>query len=181
MMNSLDRLHIELAAIDTAISDRGVAEKDCTLPLAERISNIISELKEWRHKCSVAEAENERLLALTSEFNEVSIGLDESTASLKRVLADNERLRANASGAVCDELREMLLVSKYGSIIDAVRALRAKNWRLRAVRDASKSFIDVFDQTEIDAGASDLSTRERELLDRLRAAISRLDAAAGGA
>ena len=111
-MNSLDRLHIELAAIDTAISDRGVAEKDCTLPLAERISNIISELKEWRHKCSVAEAENERL---------------------------------------------------------------------RAVRDAGKSFIDVFDQTEIDAGASDLSTRERELLDRLRAAISRLDAAAGGA
>lgn len=35
-------------AIEKAISDRGICERDCTLPLPERVDNIICELKEWR-------------------------------------------------------------------------------------------------------------------------------------
>lgn len=47
-------------AIDQAIADRGVPERDCRLPIAERVSNIISELKEWRHDYGVAAMNLER-------------------------------------------------------------------------------------------------------------------------
>lgn len=38
-------------AIDKAIGDRGICERDCTLPLPERVNNIINDLKEceWRY------------------------------------------------------------------------------------------------------------------------------------
>jgi len=50
-----DEAKAMLCAIDEAIGDRGVPEHDCSLPLSERVSNIISELKEWRHKATTAE------------------------------------------------------------------------------------------------------------------------------
>ena len=42
---SSDLLHEQLAAIDKAISDSGIVEQDCTLPLAERVANIIMDMK----------------------------------------------------------------------------------------------------------------------------------------
>lgn len=49
------------AAIDQAIADSGVAETDCRLPIAERVSNIIGEMKQWRHAYAESEAAMARL------------------------------------------------------------------------------------------------------------------------
>lgn len=49
--------------VDRAISDRGVAERDCSLPIGERVANIIGELKQWRHECATEAMENEKLRA----------------------------------------------------------------------------------------------------------------------
>jgi len=49
------------AAIDQAIADSGVAETDCRMPVAERVSNIIGEMKQWRHAYAESEAAMARL------------------------------------------------------------------------------------------------------------------------
>ena len=60
------------AAIDEAIGDRGVPERDCRLPIAERVSNIISELKEWRHDYGVAASNLERSEAARKVITEAA-------------------------------------------------------------------------------------------------------------
>lgn len=58
-----DEARADLAAVDAAIADRGVPERDCRLPLATRVDNIIGELKEWRHDAATEAMENEALRA----------------------------------------------------------------------------------------------------------------------
>lgn len=48
LVRRLDEARSELKAIDDVIADRGVPERDCTLPLPQRVDNIIAELKTWR-------------------------------------------------------------------------------------------------------------------------------------
>lgn len=49
----LHRRAAEYDKVDAAIADRGVPERDCRLPLPERVDNLIVELKNWRHECAV--------------------------------------------------------------------------------------------------------------------------------
>lgn len=70
------RLWAEVAEIDDVIGGRGVPERDCTLPLPERVDNIIVELKNWRHSSATEameneklRAENERLLAVRDQLH----------------------------------------------------------------------------------------------------------------
>lgn len=66
-----------LRAIDNVIADRGVPERDCALPLPQRVDNIIVELKNWRHWYGEAEirAENAEaeIMRLRGKLNECGI------------------------------------------------------------------------------------------------------------
>ena len=90
----------ELAAVDAAIADRGVPERDCSLPLPERVSNIISELKNWRHEAGTAQAEVERLTGIIDDTTNTEATNADTVADLRAKLADAERER--------DDLREQV-------------------------------------------------------------------------
>lgn len=60
----LGELSDQMAAIDKALGDSGLPERDCSLPMPERVSNMLRELKSWRHQAAVlmkAEAERDDL------------------------------------------------------------------------------------------------------------------------
>ncbi len=91
--------------IDGVIADRGVPERDCTLPLEDRVDNIIVELKTWRHEAAVnalrvvkvererddARAEVERLKAGGCARDQRTTQFCAEAVALQR---ENERLRA---------------------------------------------------------------------------------------
>ncbi len=81
----------ELAAVDAAIADRGVPERDCSLPLPERVSNIISELKNWRHEAGTAQAEVERLTGIIDDTTNTEATNADTVADLRAKIENAER------------------------------------------------------------------------------------------
>ena len=90
----------EVAAVEAAISDRGVSERDCGLPPPERVNNLISDLKQCRCDLAQTEMEHEQLRAQLRADDErawETLGKPEgtySTTNVQRLCAEVERLRA---------------------------------------------------------------------------------------
>ena len=71
-----------LRAIDEVIADRGVPERDCTLPLPQRVDNLIVELKNWRHSYGEAALLAEKA---ETEIRHLRAKLAESEAEVERL------------------------------------------------------------------------------------------------
>lgn len=63
----------ELSAIDKSIMDRGVCERDCTLPLAQRVDNLIVDLRTEEHEWATQQV---RMAKLQSMLREAAKHLD---------------------------------------------------------------------------------------------------------
>lgn len=96
-----ERLRAEVAAIDAAISDRGVAERDCGLPLDQRIDNILVDLKQCRFDLAASEMENAKLRAQLQADDErawETLGRPEGThetTNVQRLCAEVEQIKAD--------------------------------------------------------------------------------------
>ena len=55
----------QLAEVSSAIADRGVYERDCTLPIGARVDNVILDLRESRHDLA------ELLVVLENQVNKL--------------------------------------------------------------------------------------------------------------
>lgn len=158
----------ELAAVDSVIGDRGVPERNCTLPLPERVDNIIVELKNWRHECATEAAANEKLRA----ENERLTGIIRRSFNYLPVVGDNRMAFVDS-----DIEPHVVQVADEFSIISAqVMALKAENERLRAVLEQVMVVIDGSDGG-VKGSAADVWNLACNAL-RSQDAI---DAAAGGA
>jgi outer membrane murein-binding lipoprotein Lpp len=106
LLDELDAARAEVATVDAAISDRGVSERDCGLPLAKRVDNLILDLKQCRFDLAAAEMENAKLRAQLQADDQrawESLGKPEGThdtTNVQRLCAEVERLRSDMREAV---------------------------------------------------------------------------------
>ena len=94
-----DAARAEVAAVEAAICDRGVSERDCGLPLAERVDHILLDLKQCRFDLAASEMENAKLRAQLHADDQrawEALGKPEgtyTTTNVQRLCAEVERLR----------------------------------------------------------------------------------------
>lgn len=97
----------EVAAVEAAICDRGVSERDCSLPLAKRVDNLIVDLRTWSLSYAQTVMENERLRAeverlrgLIREYVQATDGLavEDSAEAQNRYERAEDALREVARG-----------------------------------------------------------------------------------
>lgn len=114
MAAEIRALRLDLTAIDNAIADRGIAEVSCMLPIAERVSNIISELKDWRHEAATANADVERLTQERDNAESVAVRAtlraEKAEGEAQMLRAEVERLRE-----VADLARQHVMASDHDS------------------------------------------------------------------
>lgn len=102
----------ELAAVDDAIADRGVPERDCTLPVAERVDNIIVELKQWRHEAGKEMQENDRLRTRLATLEPLVAAIVKAATTAPAGFDDDGRLW---QGAALDDAVEALVLAERGT------------------------------------------------------------------
>ena len=92
----VEKLRSELAAVDYAIADRGVPDRDCTLSLPERVDNIIVDLKSWRHYYGEEVVVSEKLRAELASAREHG---DARLRELRQWVSDAQRLSVSDCSA----------------------------------------------------------------------------------
>ncbi len=90
-----DTLRAKLADVEKVIEGRGVAENDCTLPLAERVDNLILAMRNAHHAWADAEREAKDLRAkLAASEAQNAAALRDLRAIAEELETHDELLRA---------------------------------------------------------------------------------------
>lgn len=117
--------------IDGVIADRCVHERDCTLPLDDRVDNIIVELKNWRHEAATNEQR-----AVKAERERDSCCDDYQKEAQRAVEAEKERDEARAeierlkAGGCARDQRTAQFCAEAVTLQDQMRTLLkwAEGW-----------------------------------------------------